>query len=325
MSESLQEIDFSAGPTGVDLEVRWIHGRPRGARHTDPPLQAHWVDAHTVMLRQSKQLTFEAPFLYLLFGNHRALLLDTGAVAESSTMPLASTIDHLIDQWWTARTSEGGGRQGIDRGDYRLVVAHTHGHSDHVKGDGQFVARPGTDLLGVDVDDVVSYFGFDDWPLDIVPFDLGGRVLEVMGCPGHQPASIAVYDPWTELLLTGDSVYPGRLYVLDMASFLASLDRLVTFCEQRPVSRILGCHIEMAGDPGVDYPIGTRYQPDEPPLEMSVAQLRNVRAAAYAVQSRPGVHVFDDFIIFNGRCVTGVLRQLGRAWSGRLRERFRRW
>ena len=62
-----------------------------------------------------------------------------------------------------------------------------------------------------------------------MPFDLGGRVLEVTGIPGHHEAAIAVYDPWTGFLLTGDTVYPGRLYVRDMPAFMDSLDRLVAF------------------------------------------------------------------------------------------------
>ena len=54
--------------------------------------------------------------------------------------------------------------------------------------------------------------------------DLGGRVLEVTGSPGHQRAAITIYDPWSGFLLTGDTVLPGRLYVEDFPLFLASLD-----------------------------------------------------------------------------------------------------
>jgi len=84
----------------------------------------------------------------------------------------------------------------------------------------------------------------------------------------------------------------------------------------------MGCHIEMTTTPGLDYPIGTRYQLDEPALDMTTDQLRRVRDAAHAVQSHPGVHVFDDYIIFNGRCVGGMVRQLGRAMSNRRRDRI---
>lgn len=316
-------IDFSAGGPEIDLEVRWIHGQPPGTGRSDPPIQVHWVDSHTAILRQSKQLTVEAPFLYLLFGNHSALLLDTGAVGDASVMPLASAVGRLVDDWLSDRIADGVASPGFERSAYRLVVAHTHGHSDHVGGDAQFAPLPHTTLVGSDVADVVDFFGFCDWPKDVVSFDLGGRALHVMAVPGHQEASIALYDPWTGFLLTGDTVYPGRLYVKDVAAFVDSLDRLVTLAERQPVSAVMGCHIEMTSTARVDYPMGTRFQPMEPPLQMTVDQLRQVREAARAVESRPGVHVFDDFVVFNGRCVTGIVRQLGRAWLNRGRERLR--
>jgi len=109
-----------------------------------------------------------------------------------------------------------------------------------------------------------------------------------------------MFDRWTGFLLTGDTVYPGRLYGRDMAAFVDSMDRLVEFARQRPVRHVMGCHIEMTTTPGRDYPIGTTYQPDEPPLQMTMQQLLAVRDAAHAVNHEPGVHVFDDFVIVNG-------------------------
>jgi hypothetical protein len=46
-------------------------------------------------------------------------------------------------------------------------------------------------------------------------------------------------------------------------------------------------------------PLGATYQPDERALEMTVAQLKEVRAAARSVAGRQGVHRFDDFVIYN--------------------------
>ena len=82
-------IDFVTGaPTTASLDVRWIHGTPAGRRPSDPKIQVHHCDPHTVILRQSKSVSYEAPFLYLLFGNDRALLLDTGATAGPAKFPL---------------------------------------------------------------------------------------------------------------------------------------------------------------------------------------------------------------------------------------------
>jgi hypothetical protein len=72
-------IDFATdAPVDGDLDVRWIHGSPRRTPDSDPAFQVHRYDTHTYVLRQSKALSAEAPFLYLLFGNEWAVLLDTG-------------------------------------------------------------------------------------------------------------------------------------------------------------------------------------------------------------------------------------------------------
>jgi hydroxyacylglutathione hydrolase len=56
----------------------------------------------------------------------------------------------------------------------------------------------------------------------------------------------------------------------------------------------------MTDEPGRDYPPGCRYQPDEPPLQMTLAQLTAVWYAARSVAGRPGAHRFHAFLICNG-------------------------
>ena len=146
-------------------------------------------------------------------------------------------------------------------------------------------ADPAT-VVGTGLSAVRSFFGLGERPHETVPFDLGGRVLEVTGIPGHHRTSIAVRDPWTGLLLTGDTVCRGRLYVEDYPAFTASLDRLVDIARDRRVTHVLGCHIEMTRTPGRDYPIGATYQPDEPPLQLTVEQLVAARDAAARAAGR---------------------------------------
>jgi len=301
------EIDFAAGvPVAGDLDVPWNHGAPGEAA-----IQVHAYDPHTYVLRQAKATNYEAPFIYLMFGNERAMLLDTGATREAGVFPLRATVDGLVTTWLADNP----------RASYELVVAHTHGHGDHVAADEQFAGRPLTWLIRGEADAVRESFGFTDWPAEIVRFDLGGRVLDVTGIPGHHPASIAIFDPWTGFLLTGDTVYPGRLYARDAAGFAQSMDRLADFAAARPVTHVMGCHIEMTRTPRLDYPIGTKYQPDEPPLQMTVAQLAAVRDAARSAAARRGAHTFDDFIIFNGSYRAAVARQLARTlWRRALRR-----
>ena len=56
----------------------------------------------------------------------------------------------------------------------------------------------------------------------------------------------------------------------------------------------------MTRTPGRDYPLGSRYQPDEPSPFMTVAQLRAVRDAFRTVARRPGIHRFDDVVFCVG-------------------------
>jgi hydroxyacylglutathione hydrolase len=301
-------IDFvTTAPTAGSLAVRWIHGAPSRRHGRDPALQVHRYDEHTVILRESKSVSFEAPFLYLLFGDDRAFLLDTGATADPARFPLRATVDKLVTDWLARHP----------RDTYELVIAHTHGHNDHVAADSQFAGRPATTVVSREPEAVQEYFGFTNWPGQVVQFDLGGRVLEVTGSPGHHRAAITVYDPWTGFLFTGDTVLPGRLYAFDFPQFLASLERMVAFTESRAVTYVLGCHIEMTSQPGRDYPLGATYQPEERPLEMTVGQLRDVLAAARKVAAKRGPHRFDDFVIYNQ---PGLRDQLGLMARGLLHK-----
>ena len=270
--------------TSEPLKVSWIHGSVSSKHNTDPDLQVYWHDEHSVILRQNKAIDYEAPFLFLLFGDERAVLLDTGATAEPEFLPLRQVVDGLIDEWLAKHP----------RDPYQLLVLHTHGHLDHVAADDQFADRPSTVLVPADLEDVQAFFGFED---NAAQVDLGGRVLDVLFTPGHEPAAVTYFDPATGWLLTGDTVYPGRLYVRNWAQYVDSIDRIVAFADARPVSHVLGCHIEMAGEPGVDYPVRTMYQPDEPPLELPVEVLREVQAALKEIDGQVGPHPYDTFII----------------------------
>jgi glyoxylase-like metal-dependent hydrolase (beta-lactamase superfamily II) len=259
----------------------------------------------TITLRQPLALSHEAPFMHLLLGRERALLLDTGAVRDAARFPLRARVDRLLDEWLASNPRSG----------YQLIVAHTHGHGDHVAGDPQFADRPGTTVVGRDLASVQAFFGLAGWPDGRARLDLGERPLDVIPLPGHHPAHIAVLDRATRTLFTGDAVYPGRLYVEDMPAFRHSLDRLVALAEEADVARVLGGHVEMSRT-GRDYPLGARRHPDEADLVLPPEALGAVRDAAAAVAARPGAHRFPGFVIYNGPCRRETARLVVRgAWS----------
>ncbi|GAA2746969.1 MBL fold metallo-hydrolase [Kitasatospora cinereorecta] len=275
-------------PVARPIDVAWIHGSPSAKHDTGPEIQVHAYDEATVILRQNKAVHYEAPFLFLLFGEERAVLLDTGATADPAHFPLRRTVDGLLAERLARRPREG----------YGLLVLHTHGHGDHIAGDGQFAGRPDTTVVGADRAAVWEFLGLDSDPDEVARLDLGGRVLECLATPGHHEAAVTFYDPATGILFTGDTVYPGRLYIEDVPAFTRSIDRLITFADRRPVTHVLGCHIEMTTTPGVDYPIRTTYQPDEPPLQLTPGHLREIRRGLDELGGSGAPRPYRDFVLF---------------------------
>jgi glyoxylase-like metal-dependent hydrolase (beta-lactamase superfamily II) len=268
--------------------VQWIHGSANCAQNQDPPLQVFKYDADTYILRQNKCINYEGPFLYLLFGEDRALLEDTGATRSATLFPVGDTVTHLVDEWAAAH----------GKTDYPLVVAHTHAHGDHVLGDSQFTGRPRVTLVQPTLDAVTAFFGFDDWPATPRTFDLGGRTLEVLPIPGHEATHIAIWDPHTTWLLTGDTLYPGRLYIDDWDAYKASVARLDAFAHGHAIAHVMGTHIEMTQQPGVDFPFRSTYQPDEHPLPLALSHLDLLQATCDALGDQPERVTKDDFILY---------------------------
>ncbi len=286
----------SPPPQGGSFPGRWING----VNCNEPRVQVHAYNEDTFIIRQSKCRTFEAPFVYLLFGESRALLLDTGA---TPTINMFNVVDQVVQDWLVAN-----GRPGI-----RLVVAHSHAHFDHVQGDNRFVGKPYVEqIVGHGLPAVTQFFGFQNYPHDVPSYDLGGRVLDVIGTPGHHPASITLYDRQTQLLLTGDIVYPGHLFVFSQphwSDFKDSIQRLIRFARARPVEWVVGCHIEMSDTPFQSYRYGMPSHPDEHVLQFHPSELVEIGAAAFSMGSQPVCTIFDEFVIH-------PVYRCGISWNG---------
>lgn len=208
------------GPCRADEDLfaePWIDG-DGGDCATEPDIQAQRVDANTWVLRQSLCTNYEGPFLYLLFGEEKVLLEDTGA----GGVDVRGAVEGIVAQWLAEHA-----KTGIQR-----IVVNSHAHGDHTAGNASFQNKPDTTVVGTSVAAVQSFFGIANWPTDIATYDLGGRVIDVIPIPGHQAAHIALYDHATRWLLTGDTLYPGRLYVSNFPAYVASLERLVAFAEE---------------------------------------------------------------------------------------------
>jgi len=251
-------------PVSGSLDVHWNEGAPDCTATPQDPLQVHTYEPQTFILRQSPCADFEANFLYLLVGSDKALLIDTGAVADPKEMPLAKTILGLLPD--------------KDHKKLPLLVAHTHRHLDHRAGDPQFASLSSVQIVPIDFDGVRAFYGFTGWPNGIAHLDLGGRTVDVIATPGHERTHVAFYDRRTGILFSGDFLMPGRLLIEDAAAYHESALRVVDFLKTRPLTHILGGHIEL-NTAGHAYRFGSHYHPNEHRLELGREDLIALPAA----------------------------------------------
>lgn len=115
--------------------------------------------------------------------------------------------------------------------------------------------------------------------------------------PGHEPSSIAIHDARTGILLTGDTVYPGRLYVREFDAYRKSIDRIVELLSEDDVSRVLGAHIEMTNRPGQDFGPMQPKHPDERRLELEWRHLLELRQVLSSMDVARYT-ARDDFIVY---------------------------
>lgn len=260
--------------------VSWIHGAQNCETARTEPGYIQWqqirYQADTVIFRQNKCSNYEAPFVYLFTGSERSLLIDTGATEEGGASLLAAVREIT---------------------DLPLIVAHSHGHGDHTKGDSAFAGQDDTIVVGRGADAVKAFFGFENWPEEQAEFELGDRTIMLLPIPGHTDDDLAYYDPLSQFAVTGDTLYPGRLYVRNWSNYRASIARLNTWIQEKPVSHVLGTHIEMTADANVDYPIGTTYQPDEHPLPLAPSDILNLHETLMSLEA-PERTYLGSFIIW---------------------------
>ncbi len=264
------------------MDVYWNEGASKCAASSHPPLQVHSYNERTFILREDLCATFEAPFMYLLIGSGKALLIDTGDVADPNQMPLANTVMRLLP--------------GDESAKMRLLVVHTHRHLDHRAGDGQFKPFSNAQVVGFDIDGVRSFYQFTDWPNGLAQIDLGDRTVDVIPTPGHNETAVSFYDRNTGLFFSGDYLMPARLLIDDTSADLASAQRVAAFVRDRPVSFVLGGHIEM--DAGGDlFPWESQFHPHEHVLQMTKDDLLALPAA---IRSFNGFYTkTGNFIMMN--------------------------
>jgi glyoxylase-like metal-dependent hydrolase (beta-lactamase superfamily II)/membrane-bound inhibitor of C-type lysozyme len=170
---------------------------------------------------------FEEVISFLITGENRALLFDTGLGIGD----MKRVVEQLTD--------------------LEIIVLNSHTHYDHIGGNYQFDTIYGRDTeytrgraAGSDTEAVAEFLK-EGWVWKPLPegfvvedfrsreftisrivdegdvINLGGRKLEILSTPGHAPDAICLLDRDNRILLTGDSFYLAPLYThLDGSDFL---------------------------------------------------------------------------------------------------------
>jgi glyoxylase-like metal-dependent hydrolase (beta-lactamase superfamily II) len=201
----------------------WPEGLPRpGNRRleklesTSPWFEIYLVGKGTFALLEPRH--YEEVISYLILGNERGILFDTGMGIGN----IQAEVENLID--------------------LPVIVVNSHCHYDHVGDNHRYaevwafdhdgeVARIERGKTRAECEHYLEPDSYTELPVDFDPatyeirptpvtkrlqhldaIELGGRTLTVHHTPGHSPGSICLLDSQDDLLFTGDAFYPGMMY-----------------------------------------------------------------------------------------------------------------
>ncbi len=217
---------------GTDTEA-WWQALPRAdwSRYPRIAVESDWFEVYRVaddVYAVYEPGQFEEVISFLIVGDTRALLFDTGLGVGD----IRSVVDSLTD--------------------LPVVVLNSHTHYDHVGGNHDFERVLGLDTVytranerGTAPGALAEVLG-PAWVWKPLPagveadryrtepwhaarriaggeiIDIGGRRLEVLATPGHAPDAICLLDRDNRLLFTGDTFYLAALYThLEGSDFAA--------------------------------------------------------------------------------------------------------
>jgi len=251
-----------AQKAGEPIRPEWCRQLPRPEYKTLERVLGDeaWIEVYQIRpgvfaIYEPKQ--FEEVISYLILGGKRAVLFDTGlGVGRISTV--------------VARLTP-----------LPITVINSHSHFDHVGGNAEFKEIWNRDLpytrrnmrgeRNIYSRDALAAErlcgtlppGVTEGSYKIRPWtshhslrngerlDLGGRWLEVIFTPGHTPDSLSLLDRTNGLLFTGDTFYPGPIYLFvpetDFAAYARSVVRLAAL-EPR-IKLLLPAHNVPVADP----------------------------------------------------------------------------
>jgi glyoxylase-like metal-dependent hydrolase (beta-lactamase superfamily II) len=246
-----------------DAIPAWCRALPRAQNKGLPqvPIAGGWFEVYkvaTAVFAIYEPHQSEETISYLILGQTKALLFDTG-------MGIGD-IQHVTTE--------------LTR--LPIVVLNSHTHVDHVGGNWAF-----NTILAMDTDftranargsreaaqaeiapgeicgDLPKGFNPQAYltrPWKITAYkhdgdriDLGGRSLEIVATPGHTPDAVCLFDRHAGLLFTGDTYYPGPIWLhapeTDLEAYGTSIKRLASLVPS--VKIVLGAHNAPVASPSI--------------------------------------------------------------------------
>jgi glyoxylase-like metal-dependent hydrolase (beta-lactamase superfamily II) len=230
--------------SGEPLRPEWCRDLPRlvykELMRVD--VRSNWFEVYRVcpdVYAIYEPHQFEEVISYLIVGQRRALLFDTGLGVAS--------IRDVVTQLTVLP----------------ITVLNSHTHFDHTGGNAEFpdILNEDTPFSRKNAEGQSNIYSRDalapericgSLPAGVRPgayairpwnvsrrihdgehIDLGGRDLEILFTPGHTPDSLSLLDRGNGLLFTGDTFYPGPIYLFtpetDFAAYAKSVARLTEF------------------------------------------------------------------------------------------------
>ena len=148
---------------------------------------------------------------FLLCGKEKAALIDTGM----NTPDARALAEGLTD--------------------LPLILINTHADPDHISGNGAF------DEFYMSPDEEDNYRS-NNGTGTILPvkegdvIELGDRPLRIIDIPGHTPGSIAILDEKNRILISGDTVQDGIIFMFgkyrNLDDYIESIKHLAIYNEQ---------------------------------------------------------------------------------------------
>lgn len=195
---------------------------------------------------------------YLIIGDKRALLFDTGMgisdvkklTAELTKLPILVLNSHTHDD-------HVGGNWQFDTV-YGMDTEFTQANAKGSREDAQAEIAPGEICGELPRNFDAKSYGTKPWHIakflhDGDKIDLGSRTMEVLATPGHTPDAICLLDRANGLLFTGDTYYPAPIWLFrpetNLDAYDASVKRIATLAPQLKI--VLGAHNIPVAPPSV--------------------------------------------------------------------------